>query len=67
MYRNTNRKKSNIHLMTSNEIELPTSSYTQHYMTIEKENGTIEDYYTVDFFSEILEDPSKNKCFVNPS
>ena len=60
-------KKSNIHLMTPNEIELPTSSYTQHYMTIEKENGTIEDYYTVDFFSEILEDPSTNNCFVTPS
>lgn len=60
-------KNSNISLMSSGEETLPLSSYTQHYMTIEKENGTIEDYYTVDFFTQVLEDSATDNDNITPS
>lgn len=59
------KSNSNISLNSSDLENLSTSNYTQHYMTIEKENGIIEDYYMADFFTDISESSvSSNKTLL---
>lgn len=38
---------------SSEEDDVPVYEYTQHYMTVQKEDGTISDYYTTDVFADV--------------
>lgn len=48
------------------KIDIPTKSYSQHYLTIQRATGEIERYYCIDSFADIPQDIMNGKG-VSPS